>query len=431
MADLDAYDEVAETSKTDNESAPLAGVYKGSDGGLYIFTPTTGPSESVDITNGTVAGTLNVTVNSVPYTFSGVSYIYATTYRAADSVSVSSQVQVSFTDFNVASGDTDVGFYLSAANSGPTELDIQAAIDAVHGGTGGGSLQLSAVEGANLMQVWDAPQNGNLLPIAVDGLIQTWDFSSTGQVDQSVWITQAPGASDGQVLCQVAVPGNRRNGVTQAVTGLTGTNTPKFLTVLPNGKTVNAAGKTWFGPTDTPIDPSKPRSPSQVGQVMYLLKFGTPGYAVQHVRDNGQFIIHYHAVADDSGTGGSDSGTGGDGSSSAVTTLAVDFSEEYWESWYENSILNPQSIDQHAHSISKPVQYFMGLNNIKFEVQGDKLMLVRTGANGGVLGEVTEWFSSLEATFTMQVGTYTTVPPVAKDGSGSKTLRSAIQTFSR
>ncbi len=139
MADLDVYDEVAETSKTDNESVPLAGVFKGSDGSVYIFTPTTGAAETVSVANGAAAGTLNVTVNSVQQTFSGVSYIYATTYRAADSVSVDSQVQVSFTDFNAASGDTEVGFYLSAAESGPTELDIQAAIDAVHGGTDGAS----------------------------------------------------------------------------------------------------------------------------------------------------------------------------------------------------------------------------------------------------------------------------------------------------
>ena len=44
VADLDVYDEVAETSKADNESAPLAGVFQASDGSVYVFTSSTGTS---------------------------------------------------------------------------------------------------------------------------------------------------------------------------------------------------------------------------------------------------------------------------------------------------------------------------------------------------------------------------------------------------
>ena len=142
VADLDIYDEVAETTKADNESAPLAGVFQASDGSVYVFTPSTGTNDTVNVANGAASGSLDVTVNSILHTFQNVSYVYATTYGTGDTVNVDPAVQVPFTVSDGANHEHQVGFYLSAAQTGRTELDLQAAIDAVHGGTGGVTLQL-------------------------------------------------------------------------------------------------------------------------------------------------------------------------------------------------------------------------------------------------------------------------------------------------
>ncbi len=143
VADLDVYDEIAETSKADNESAPLAGVFQASDGSVYVFASSTGASRTVSVANGTTSGSVVVTIDSVSQAFQDVSYLYATTYRTRDTVSVDSAVQVPFTEFDPAAGVVDVGFYLSPTQPARTELDLQAAIDAVHGGTGGASVQLT------------------------------------------------------------------------------------------------------------------------------------------------------------------------------------------------------------------------------------------------------------------------------------------------
>jgi uncharacterized delta-60 repeat protein len=415
VADLDAYDEVAETSKTDNESVPLAGVFKGSDGSLYIFTPTTGAAETVSVANGAVAGTLNVTVNSVQQTFSGVSYIYATTYRAADSVSVDSQVQVSFTDFNAPSGDTEVGFYLSAAESGPTELDIQAAIDAVHGGTDGASLQLSAVEGGDRMEVWDAPQDGNQLTI-VDGLIQTWDFSSTGQVDQSVWITQAPGASDGQVLCQVAVGGGQGNAAGAKANAKV--NKPPFriggvklhfetrlIRYLNGGPTLtptNTNNKLLINPADIDND-------AGLGAQYQFFMLTKCQYLEQSVENSrGRFTVTYQTA----GVGGS-GGTGGSDQPTGSTTQTATWEETYAVSWAKNSPNKQRrffDLGEHQAGPAAIAEY-MGRSDVyglTFS-PGDDGKTLYVVTKDGVKHKVLKWAFHLDATYDLEE---MTLPPV-------------------
>ncbi len=73
LADLDVYNSVRETSKTDNVSTlPLCGVFQTGDGSVYAFAPVTA-ADAVNedlVTQNQTTGTVTVGVNGVNYTYS-------------------------------------------------------------------------------------------------------------------------------------------------------------------------------------------------------------------------------------------------------------------------------------------------------------------------------------------------------------------------
>ncbi len=362
VADLDVYDQVAETSKTDNESAPLAGVFQASDGSVYVFASSTGPSHTVSVANGASSGSLDATVDTVESVFQNVSYIYATTYRTGDTVNVDSAVQVPFTEFDEASGTVDVGFYLSAAQSARTELDIQAAVDAVHGGTGGASLQLTALQGADQMDVWDSPEGEDPITI-VDGVIGNWDFSSTGEASQAVWITPTAGASGGIVLCQVALQDPDIDPFVEPPLPQARTLPPSPATVVagPSAAPANfsAGGITanYFRSAPVPKSLSiNPREITDAGGAQYQYGIGATlgdNWIQQNVAANGVFTV---VVESQSG--------GGD------KTFTAAWKEEYGASWYFDFSKSPSTtmhlFDKQNDHVDNPANLVAALDDSNF-----------------------------------------------------------------
>ncbi len=73
VADLDVYNNVRETSKADNVSAPLSGVFQTGDGTVYAFSPAGDPSVSNTVlVSEDQFGNVTVAVNGTDYTFSSV-----------------------------------------------------------------------------------------------------------------------------------------------------------------------------------------------------------------------------------------------------------------------------------------------------------------------------------------------------------------------
>ena len=74
MADLDVYNTVRETTKADNVSAPLSGVFQTGDGTVYAFSPVGAASvNNVVLVSQDQYGNITVALNGADYTFSSVS----------------------------------------------------------------------------------------------------------------------------------------------------------------------------------------------------------------------------------------------------------------------------------------------------------------------------------------------------------------------
>ena len=76
VADLDVYNDVRETSKANNVSGPLSGVFQTDDGNVYAFKPPAGsPSvgKTVLVSQDPTTGNVTVGDNGVDYTFASVS----------------------------------------------------------------------------------------------------------------------------------------------------------------------------------------------------------------------------------------------------------------------------------------------------------------------------------------------------------------------
>ena len=85
---LDAYNQVAETSKADNVSAPLSGAFQNSDGGLYVLG-SDGVNQNVTFSQDPSAGTTTVTIAGVAQQFTNVSSLYVSTGSGNDTIDAS------------------------------------------------------------------------------------------------------------------------------------------------------------------------------------------------------------------------------------------------------------------------------------------------------------------------------------------------------
>jgi hypothetical protein len=393
VADLDVYDEVAETSRAGNESAPLAGVFQAGDGSVYVFTPSGGTNDAVAVANGSTSGTLDVTVDSTLYAFQNVSYIYATTYGTGDTVSVDPQVQAPFSISDGANQDVRVGFYLSSPTA-RTELDIQAAIDAVYGGTGGVTLQLQAVQGAGLMEVWDSPEDGNQIAIGTGGVIENWGFSSTGEVGQSVWISQQGGASDGEAEVELAFAGNPSRAALKALSGGTRPQANAFhllpTTFIPRGEDSKVSKINGGLGADIILTRKNTINPKDVNPIgaYFTMTFpaSVPRQALQHVEDDGTLWLD---LAGGGGSGGGDN---------SPASLDVTWKESYYEMWSTYNGLQTQ-LDKHAAGPKTPAEYLQKAYGVQIKRDGNKLMAYFTKTRKSY--EITSWEYVSQVNFTI------------------------------
>jgi hypothetical protein len=81
VADLDVYNNVRETSKADNVSAPLCGVFQTGDGSVYAFTAAAaaGATNMVGVSQDPATGNVTMAVDGQDYTFGSVSGVTVAT----------------------------------------------------------------------------------------------------------------------------------------------------------------------------------------------------------------------------------------------------------------------------------------------------------------------------------------------------------------
>ncbi len=88
IAQLDCYSQVQETTRADNTSSPLMGIFETGDGSLYALTAMDGGSHTLVFSQDT-SGDVLVTLDGVTSTFQNVSTIYAVTYHGANTIDAS------------------------------------------------------------------------------------------------------------------------------------------------------------------------------------------------------------------------------------------------------------------------------------------------------------------------------------------------------
>ncbi len=107
VAVLDVYNQVAETSKSDNLSAPLSGAFQNSDGGLYVMG-SDGVNQDVAFSQDPSSGTTTVTIAGVAQQFTSVSSLYVSTGNGNDTVDASG-VSVPLTAYAGSGNVTIIG----------------------------------------------------------------------------------------------------------------------------------------------------------------------------------------------------------------------------------------------------------------------------------------------------------------------------------
>ena len=134
FADLDVYNDVRETTKTDNVSTlPLSGVFQTDDGTVYAFAPVAAASVSNTVlVSQDASGDVTVAVNGTDYTFSSGS--------------------VSAVTIGTPTGDNDID---AAGNDPPVTVPLTiyggAGSDWIAGGSGGDTIYGGAAGGNTII----------------------------------------------------------------------------------------------------------------------------------------------------------------------------------------------------------------------------------------------------------------------------------------
>jgi hypothetical protein len=137
IAKLDAYDEVYETTKSDNLSAPLIGVFEDADGSLDVLAANDGDNHDIEITQNTSTGAVSVTEDSgAPLTFADAGEIYVMAYQGNDTISAADVIAPM--EINGGSGsDTivggDGGNTIYGGLAGGNTILAGAGDDTIHG----------------------------------------------------------------------------------------------------------------------------------------------------------------------------------------------------------------------------------------------------------------------------------------------------------
>ena len=139
VADLDVYNQVQETTKADNLSAPLAGVFQSGDGSVYAFSPVTEPGvNSTVIVWQDASSEVYVEVNGVQYDFSSASGVTIATPTGDNTINAGGSdpaVTVPLAIFGGAGSDTITG-----GNGGDTIYGGAAGGNTITGGSGGNTI---------------------------------------------------------------------------------------------------------------------------------------------------------------------------------------------------------------------------------------------------------------------------------------------------
>jgi Ca2+-binding RTX toxin-like protein len=136
VAYLDVYNNVRETTKADNVSAPLSGVFQTDDGSVYAFAPVTAADavNEVLVSQDSSTGDVTITLNRVDYLFSSVSGITIATPTGDNTIDAAG-VSVPLTIYGGAGSDTIAG-----GDGGDTIYGGAAGGNVIQGGSGGNTI---------------------------------------------------------------------------------------------------------------------------------------------------------------------------------------------------------------------------------------------------------------------------------------------------
>ena len=133
VAMLDCYDQVTETSKADNVSSPLSGVFQNGDGAVYVMGSDS-VNENVTFLQNPAAGATTVTINGAAQQFSGAAALYVATGGGNDTIDASG-VNLPLTAYAGSGSDTIIG------SAGNDEIYGGSGADTIYGGTGNNWIQ--------------------------------------------------------------------------------------------------------------------------------------------------------------------------------------------------------------------------------------------------------------------------------------------------
>ena len=133
VAVLDCYDQVTETTKADNVSVPLSGVFQNGDGAVYVMGSDS-VNETVTFSQNPSTGTTTVTTSSGGQQFTGVPSLYVSTGGGNDTIDASG-VDMPLTAYAGSGVNTIIG------SAGNDEIYGGSGADTIYGGTGNNWIQ--------------------------------------------------------------------------------------------------------------------------------------------------------------------------------------------------------------------------------------------------------------------------------------------------
>ncbi len=133
VAMLDCYDQVTETTKADNVSSPLSGVFQNGDGAVYVMGSDS-VNETVTFSQNPSSGTTTVTINGAARDFTNASSLYVTTGGGSNTIDASG-VNLPLTAYAGSGVDTIIG------SAGSDEIYGGSGTDTIYGGTGDNWIQ--------------------------------------------------------------------------------------------------------------------------------------------------------------------------------------------------------------------------------------------------------------------------------------------------
>ena len=160
LARLDAYEQVTETTKADNLSAPLSGVFEDSDGSLYAVTGLDGNSHSLTFSQDAATGDLIVDLDGSAQAFQNAGTINVVAYQGTNSIDAAG-VNLPMTIYGGDGSDAitggDGGNTIYGGTAGGNVIYAGAGDDTIYGGgsAGGGHNAIYGGAGSDTIYAGD------------------------------------------------------------------------------------------------------------------------------------------------------------------------------------------------------------------------------------------------------------------------------------